>query len=169
MACRAVSCSLGSFHHLKHLAALQHAAAARWEPTVPLLSWATQSWTIPVTSLATRKKTIIWTSLANARTPTNVHYLGSEATIDVIIFKIVPYLVLMSCLCPITQLFLNYEFLDTPFQAVTAVPNQETICVNIWCDCSKVLFSSIAVAISQWNKDPFYIPWETWAEWLMLC
>lgn len=58
MACRAVSCSLGSFHHLKHLAALQHAAAARWEPTVPLLSWATQSWAIPLISLATRKKSI---------------------------------------------------------------------------------------------------------------
>lgn len=43
MACRTVSCSLGSIHHLKHLAALQQAAALRWEPKVPLLSWARRS------------------------------------------------------------------------------------------------------------------------------
>lgn len=29
--------------------------------------------------------------------------------------------------------------------------------------------SALQSFCSQWNKDPFYIPWETWAEWLMLC
>lgn len=55
-ACRTVSCTLGSFHHLEHLAALQRAAAARWEPIVPLPGWATQSWAIPLIFLCTTKK-----------------------------------------------------------------------------------------------------------------
>lgn len=62
--------------------------------------------------------------------------------------------------------YLDYKFLNAFFQAQQT---KETIFVNLWCDCSKVLFSNIAVAISQWNKDPFYILWETWVEWLMLC
>lgn len=42
MACGAVSCLRGSFRHLQHLAALQHAAAAQPEPTVPLLGRVTR-------------------------------------------------------------------------------------------------------------------------------
>lgn len=167
MACRAISCSLGSFHHLKHLAALQHAAAARWEPTVPLLSWATHLWAFPAMSLANTKENHCLPSFAFVGYPNSVHYSGSAVTIDEIIFNCTIFS--KSCLCSIIHLFGLWIPWWTLSSAETAVPNQETIFVNIWCDCSKVLFSSTAVAISQWNKDPFYIPWETWVEWLMLC
>lgn len=63
--------------------------------------------------------------------------------------------------------YLDYNFLNA---VVQAQQTEETIFVNLCCDSSKVLFSNIAVAISQWEKkDPFYILWETWVEWLMLC
>lgn len=165
MACRAVSCSLGSFHHLKHLAALQHAAAARWEPTVPLLSWATQSWAIPVISLATRKKkkkTHPPASLANARHPI------FRETIDYIIFNCT---ILSTWAVYVWSLrYLNDEFLDPPFQVQWLqfqIRKQYSSISDV--TAAKCSFSSIAVAISQWNKDPFCIPWETWPEWLMLC
>lgn len=67
MACRTVSCSLASVHHLQHLAALQHAAAARWKPTTPSLSWATQSCTVSLIILATTKKTYHGTSIAKSK------------------------------------------------------------------------------------------------------
>lgn len=125
MACRAVSCSLGSFHHLKHLAALQHAAAARWEPTVPLLSWATQSWAIPVISLATRKKkkkTHPPASLANARHPI------FRETIDYIIFNctiLSTYELFMSDLSDIwmmNSLILPFKYSDCSSKSGSNIP-----------------------------------------------
>lgn len=127
MACRTVSCLWGSFHHLKHLAALQHAAAAGLEPIVPLLSWATVlSHSSNICLLEKKKIPSSFTSWCN--TPNSMYCSAATEIIHEIIFNCT-ILAHITCLFSITYSFGLWIPWCVISNTVPAVPNQETLSI----------------------------------------